>query len=95
MNIETKLTKELQKSCTGVLQNNFDGEMEVRQVGKGPILRFTFIDDDGEYSSSLTAHFVGSIRGHDIYSFCRPGNTPQTGVHMTLVPTIIVGLMTL
>ncbi len=89
----TPLSKELEESCSNVAHLNFDGHVRVREHTPG-VLTFTFVDEDGD-ESSLTAHFVGTFKDHAIYSFCASEDTVETGVHMTLVPVAIVGLMTL
>lgn len=94
MNIVTNFTEELEQACTHVADVNFDASVEVRQIADGPVLRFTLVDEDGD-TSSLTAHYVGAIKGHDIYSFCATDDEVDDGVHMAMVPSAIVGLLTL
>lgn len=94
MNIVTDFTAELEERCTHVANANFDASVEVRQIADGPVFRFTLVDEDGD-TSSLTAHYVGAIKGHDIYSFCGSENAVEDGVHMAMIPSAIVGLLTL
>lgn len=82
----------LTEACSAVANNNFDGSVEVEAPEDGKLL-FNYFDEDSDLASSLEATFVGTVAGVDVYRFT--GNPVGEGVIMALVPTAIVGLLTL
>lgn len=82
----------LAEACSAVAHNNFDGSVEVEEPKEGKFI-FNYFDEDSELASSLEATLVGTVAGVDVYRFT--GNPVGEGVIMALVPTAIVGLLTL
>lgn len=84
----------IEDACTALAQANYDAEVKVTAVDEGTFV-FTLIDEDGDQSAAVTAYYVGTFAGSDLWSFCDKGVTPDSGIVATLQPAVIVGILTL